>query len=61
MENDKQPLEKNEQSGTPQAAQGNDSKINPFKDAAGEQPQEQTIEGENELEQQRKEAMTERD
>ena len=61
MANDKQPFDKDGQSGAPQHAQGNESKLNPFKDAAGDQAPEQTTEEETELEQQRKEAMTERD
>jgi hypothetical protein len=61
MTNDKQPFENKEQSGTSQNAQSSESKMNPFKDAAGDQSPEQTIEEETEMEQQRKEAMTERD
>ncbi len=60
MANDKQ-SGKDGQSGTPQTAQGNESKLNPFKDTSGDQSPEQTVEEETELEQQRKEAMTERD
>jgi hypothetical protein len=62
MANDKNTPQPNDQTGSPENSQGNRSKINPFKDAAGENlPEEPTADEETELEQQRKEAMTERD
>ena len=44
-----------------QAAQGRETHINPFRNAAPEESPQQRTQEEIELEQQRKEAMTERD
>jgi hypothetical protein len=59
MTNNKPGEDQKEQTGQPQNTQGRPAPINPFRDPAP--PEENTTEVEADLEQQRKEALTERD
>jgi len=57
---DKNTAGKNEEK-SQQAAQSRNEPINPFKDATGSENTQPSAEEESDLEQQRKEALTERD
>lgn len=60
MENDKNTIGKRDAEAQ-QPAQSERAPINPFRDASGDEAPQQSPEEETALEQQRKEAMTERD
>lgn len=60
MINDKNAPDAGGQTGESQPVQNNQTPINPFREADAKEPQ-QSIEEETALEQQRKEALTERD